>query len=99
MRNPGKEDRHGVKWILKYLRGVVGHGILYGRVNEATTQVFGFVDSDFARNLDKRRSIIGFMYAFCGAEVSRKASLQLAVTLSATEAKYIALTEVAKKTI
>lgn len=72
MRNPGKEDRHGVKWILRYLRGVVGHGILYGRVNEATTQVFGFVDSDFARNLDKRRSI---MSAFCGAEVSRKASL------------------------
>lgn len=99
MRNPGKEDQHGVKWILRYLRGVLGHGILYGRVNEATTQVFGFVDSDFARNLDKRRSIIGFMSAFCGAEASRKASLQSAVTLSATEAKYIALIEAAKKAI
>lgn len=99
MRNPGKEDHHGVKWILRYLRGVLGHGILYGRVNEATTQVFGFVDLDFARNLDKRRSIIGFMSAFCGVEASRKASLQSAVTLSATEAKYIALIEAAKKAI
>lgn len=99
MRNPGKEDRHGVKWILRYLREVVGHGILYRRVNEATTQVFGFVDSDFARNLDKMRLIIGFVSAFCRAEASWKASLQSAVTLSATEAKYIALKKAAKKAI
>lgn len=33
-------------------------------MNKATTEVFGFVDSNFTGDLDKRRSITGYMFTF-----------------------------------
>ncbi|KAH9761464.1 reverse transcriptase Ty1/copia-type domain-containing protein [Citrus sinensis] len=99
MENPGKEHWNGVKWILRYLKGTSDHGILFGKVNGATCEVAGFVDLDFAGDLDKRISITGFVFTMCGGAISWKASLQSVVALSTTEAEYIALTEAVKKAI
>ncbi|KAH9799312.1 hypothetical protein KPL71_000313 [Citrus sinensis] len=99
MGNPGKEHWNGVKWILRYLKGTSDHGLLFGKVNGATCEVAGFVDSDFAGDLDRRISITGFVFTMCGGVVSWKASLQSVVALSTTEAEYIALTEAIKEAI
>lgn len=56
MGNPGKEFWSKVKWILRYLRRNTQHGILFGRLNGASCEVSGFVDSDFVGDLDKRIS-------------------------------------------
>ncbi|KAH9697111.1 protein NEN2 [Citrus sinensis] len=68
--NPGKNHWEAVKWILKYLNGTENLGIMYGGLNEDVTgKVLGYVDSDFAGDLDKRRSITGFVFTlFGGAE-------------------------------
>lgn len=33
--------------MLRYLRGIIENGILFGRVARASPKVFGFVDLDF----------------------------------------------------
>ena len=57
----------------------------------------GYVDSDFAGDLDKQRSLTGYIFTLFGCIVSWKAQLQLVVALSTTEAEYIATIEVSKK--
>ena len=99
MSNPGKHHWHAAKWMLRYLKGTAGLGIVYGRVDKSSDQIQGYVDSDFAGDLDKRRSITGYVYTLCGGAVSWKASLQSVVALSTTEAEYIALSEAVKEAI
>lgn len=70
MGNPGRDHWHAVKWMLRYLKGTVDYGILYGIVDKATNEVLGYADSDFAGDLDKRRSITGFVFTVCGGAVS-----------------------------
>ena len=85
--------------MLRYLKGTTDIGIVYGRVNNNSDQVLGYVDLDFAGDLDKMRSITGYIYTLCGGAVSWKASLQSVVALSTTEAEYIALSETVKEAI
>ena len=99
MSNPGKHHWLAAKWMLRYLKGTAGLGIVYGRVDKSYDQIQGYVDSDFAGDLDKRRSITGYVYTLCGGAVSWKASLQSVVALSTTEAEYIALSEAVKEAI
>ena len=61
--------------------------------------ITGFVDSDYAGNLEKRRSTMGYVFTCGGGPVSWRSMLQLISTLSTTEAEYMALTEAAKEAI
>uniref|UniRef100_A0A3Q7IDN0 Reverse transcriptase Ty1/copia-type domain-containing protein n=1 Tax=Solanum lycopersicum TaxID=4081 RepID=A0A3Q7IDN0_SOLLC len=61
--------------------------------------VTGYFDSDYAGDVDTRRSMTGYVFTLGGSVVSWKATLQPTVTLSATEAEYMALTEAAKEGI
>jgi hypothetical protein len=61
--------------------------------------VMGFVDSDFAGDFDKRRSISGYVFSLCGSTVSWRASLQSVTALSTTEAEYISATKGVKEAI
>ncbi|GJV95963.1 retrotransposon protein, putative, ty1-copia subclass [Tanacetum coccineum] len=59
----------------------------------------GFVDSDYAKDSDKGRSITGYAFLVQGCVVSWKATLQHVVALSTTEAKYMAFSEAVKEAI
>ena len=97
MGNPGKVHWDAATWTLRYLKGTSESGILFGRNDGVTSKIIGYVDSDFASDLDKRRPTTGFMFTLCGGAVSWKASLQPVVALSTTEAEYIALAEAVKE--
>ncbi|GJS38552.1 hypothetical protein Tco_0563595 [Tanacetum coccineum] len=58
-----------------------------------------FVDSDYANDPDKGRSITGYAFLVQRCVVSWKATLQHVVALSTTEAEYMALTEAVKEAI
>ena len=85
-----------MKWILRYLRGTLDACLEFGR---SSSSLVGYVDSDYAGDLDKRRSLTGYVFTLGGSAVSWKASLQPVVALSTTEAEYIAVTEVIKEGI
>ena len=99
MGNPGKGHWNAVKWVLRYLQGSTVTAIMFGKTSEASPEVAGFVDSDYAADKDRRRSITGFVFTMCGGAISWKSSLQSVVALSTTEAEYIALTEAVKEAI
>lgn len=56
--------------MLKYLKGIADHELVFREVENATSKVFGFIDLDFASDLDKKRSVTGFMFILCGGAVS-----------------------------
>lgn len=58
-----------------------------------------YCDSDFAADLDRRRSTTGYVFTVRENTVSWKSGLQPIVVLSTTEAEYIAQTEVVKEVV
>ncbi|KAG8497424.1 hypothetical protein CXB51_008733 [Gossypium anomalum] len=96
MANPGKEYWKAVQWILRYLRGTTDVCLQFGRTKDG---VIGYVDADFAGDLDRRRSLTGYVFTIGGCAISWKATLQTTVALSTTEAEYMAITEACKEAI
>ncbi|GJS54971.1 zinc finger, CCHC-type containing protein [Tanacetum coccineum] len=74
-------------------------GLVYGRDQGKHVDVDGFVDADYAKDPDKGRSIIGYLFMVHGCDVSLKATLQHVVALSTTEAEYMTFTEAVKESI
>lgn len=70
MGNPSKDHWNGVKWILRYLRGTAENCNLFRKVNKASLEISGFVDSDFVEDLDRRISKTVFVFTVCGGAIS-----------------------------
>ncbi|KAG8492016.1 hypothetical protein CXB51_015329 [Gossypium anomalum] len=82
-----------------YIQKTVDVGLLFKQDNTLGKGVIGYVDSDYAGDLDKRRSSTGYVFTFAGGPISWKSTLQSTVALSTTEAKYMAVTEAAKEAL
>lgn len=85
MGNPGKTHWQAVKWILRYLKGTTDVGLVYDRGSNTSGSVVGYVDSYYAGDLDRRRSLTGYVFTLSGCAISWKAILQSTVALSTTE--------------
>ncbi len=97
MHNPGKVHWHAAKWILRYIAGTVDVGLKFEKSEDSL--VTGYVDSDYAGDLDKRRSTTGYVFIMAGGPVSWRSTLQSTIALSSTEAEYMAVTEAVKEAI
>ena len=82
MANPGKEHWKTVQWIFRYLRGSTDVCLHFGRTRD---EVVGYVDSNFTGDLDKRKSLTGYVFTIDGCTINWKAPLSTTVTLSTTE--------------
>ena len=60
-----------------------------------TWDLKGYCDSDFAGDTDTRKSVSGFVIYLCGAVIAWRSKGQRSVSLSSTEAEYMAISEVA----
>jgi hypothetical protein len=70
MTNPGKEHWNVVKWIFRYLRGTSNACLQFDRTRKG---LIGYVDSDFAADLDKRISLTDYVFTVGGCAVSWRA--------------------------
>ena len=59
----------------------------------------GCVNADFTGDIDSRKSTTGFVFTLGGTAISWASNLQKIVTLSTTEAEYVAATEAVKEMI
>ena len=66
----------------------------YEARKETGAYIVDYVDSNYAGDLDTRRSLIRYIFKVCGNTVSQKVNLQPVVTLLTTEVEYIITTEV-----
>ena len=96
MANPGKEHWKAVQWIFRYLRGTSNAYLQFGKTRDG---LVGFVDSDFAGDLDKRRSLTGYVFTIGGCAVSWRVTLQSIVACSTTDAEYMAISKACKEAI
>ncbi|KAL0378427.1 UNVERIFIED_CONTAM: Retrovirus-related Pol polyprotein from transposon TNT 1-94 [Sesamum radiatum] len=55
MSKPGRHHWEAVKWIFRYMKGSVGHGVVFAS-QQNDPLVVGYVDSDYIGDLDDRRS-------------------------------------------
>ncbi|KAH9687281.1 hypothetical protein KPL70_014707 [Citrus sinensis] len=99
MHNLGKGQWQTVKWILRYIQKTLDVGLLFERDDTLGQGVIGYVDSDYAGGLDKRRSTTEYVFTFAGGPISWKSTLQSIIALSTTEAEYMAITEAVKEAI
>ena len=98
MHNPGREHWNAAKWILRYLHGTRDKGICFERCDEGIDKFsVGYVDSDFAGDLDKRRSTTGYVFTMANGLICWRLILQPTVALSTTEAEYMVIAEAIKE--
>ena len=99
MHNPGKEHWQAVKWILRYIQKTLDVGLIFKKDDMVGQHVVGYCDSNYAGDLDKRRSTTGYVFTLAKAPVSWKSTLQSTVALSTTEVEYMAIIEAVKEAI
>lgn len=73
MENQRKRHWEAVKWILRYLKGASDVGLTF-RKSEGIL-VLGNLDSDYAGDLDRRRSTTGYIFTLFGNAISWKSTL------------------------
>lgn len=88
MSKPTTLHFQAAKRVLRYLRGTVDYGIWYKR--GGTGELAVYTDSDFAGDVDSRKSTSGYVFLMDGAAVAWLSKKQPIVTLSTTEAEYVA---------
>ena len=59
----------------------------------------GYVDVDFAGDINSRKSTTSFVFTLGGTAISWTSNLQKIVTLSTTEAEYVVATKAGKEMI
>jgi len=84
------------KKILGYVKGT-SDAVLYFGGSEFIIK--GYVNSDIAGDLNKRRSSAGYVFTFAGVVVSWVSKLQTIVVVSNIEAEYMAAIRACKKAI
>jgi hypothetical protein len=98
MANPGKQNWNAVKWIFRYLKGTIDYGITFVK-QKSDLSVVGYVDADYARDLDDRRLTTGYVFTLAEGPICWKSMIQSTVAMSTTEAEYMAAAEAVKEAL
>ena len=88
--NPGEEHWKAAKRILRYIKGTIDYGITFDGNEETDVKLQCYVDADWGSNPNGRKSQSGYLFTICGGVISWASKKQSVVTLSSTEAEYIA---------
>jgi hypothetical protein len=90
MERPTEMHLASVKRILRYLKGTLSFGMMY-RSNVGQNLIMqGWTDSDYAGDYDDRKSTSGYVFTMGSSAVCWSSKKQPIVTLSTTEAEFVA---------
>jgi phosphoribosyl-AMP cyclohydrolase len=101
MSIPGKEHWTRVKRVFRYLHDTASYGLCYqGRPRlDRVFDIHGFVDADWAGDLDRRRSTSVYVFNLLGGAIGWMTKRQVVVALSTTKAKYMTTTHASKEAV
>ncbi|KAE8247330.1 hypothetical protein A4X06_0g4533 [Tilletia controversa] len=97
MANPSEDHVAAAKRVLRYLAGTRELGLRFRHSDLA--QLVGYSDSDHGSDPTTRRSVTGYVFYLYGNPVTWRSKLQDTVSISSTEAEYIALSEATREAI
>ncbi|GJY27865.1 putative RNA-directed DNA polymerase [Tanacetum coccineum] len=86
MHQPQVDHMHVVLRIVRYLKGTIGHGVLFKTNGHLNIQIF--TDANWARDKGNIRSTLGYFSLVRGNLVTWKSKKQKVVSLSSAEAEF-----------
>lgn len=87
MECPTELHLEAAKRLLRYLKGTADFGLFYKRGRQQ--ELIAYTDSDYAGDMDDRKSTSGYVFMMGSGAVSWSSKKQPVVTLSTTEAEFI----------
>ena len=93
MHDPSRGHCETVKWILWYIKCTINVALIFKKDFTGKQECIGYVDFDYAGDLVKRRSTMGYVFTLSLTQISWRSTLQSIVALSTTETEYMAMTE------
>jgi hypothetical protein len=93
MHKPKDLHWQSIKWLLRYLKNTIQHGLMFQK--SSTSCIQAFTDADWAGNKDDRRSTGGYCIFIGNNLISWSCRKQNTAARSSTEAKYKALANTA----
>lgn len=93
MSNPRKMHQKAVKWILKYLNSFTQHGLYFDVKTMNVKSLLEYVNAKNGGNLNNKKSTTGYVFNLTCGCVSWRSSLQKCISLSSTEAYFVASVE------
>ena len=93
LQTPTVAQWNACKRIMRYVKGTLSHGLLFKPASLVTLE--GYSDSDWATNIDDRKSISGICVFLGGNLITWSSRKQKAVARYSTEAEYRALSSAA----
>ena len=88
MERPTESHLLAAKRALRYIKGTVSLGMFYK--TGGSEKLVGYTDSDYAGDQDDRKSTSGYVFLMSSGAISWSSKKQPVVTLSTTEAEFIA---------
>ena len=96
MHNLRRGHWEAVNWISWYIKSMIGVRLVFEKDINGKLDCTGYVDSDYAGDLDKCQSMTGYFFTLFQAWVSWRLNLQSTVALSTIEAEYMTMTKAIK---
>lgn len=95
--DPGPAHWRALVHVFQYLKATSHFKLRYGGPGYDDYTPVGYVDSDYAADTDKRRSLSGHIFIQAGGPTAWGSKFQPTVALSTAEAEYMALTRAAQQ--
>jgi Reverse transcriptase (RNA-dependent DNA polymerase) len=96
---PGSDHVRALDRAFRYLRGSSDTRLVFQKGIPNGSTLHGYVDADWASDVNDRKSTSGFVFLLAGAPISWSSKKQTSVALSSTEAEYIAAAHATKEAI
>jgi len=98
---PGQlqSNMEATEHVLCYLRATWNETINYAHESRRVFELWGWVDADLAGDTDTRRSHTGYILMMNGGPISWKSRRQNNVSLSTSEAEFVAASQAAQEAV
>ena len=91
LSNPGQAHWKAIKRVLRYLKGTIDYSLYY-QGNDL--QLKGYTNVDWGRDLDERKSTLGFAFLLNRGAISWSSKKQSCIAISTMETEFVALSAV-----
>jgi hypothetical protein len=100
LQYPGDAHLAAAYRVLVYVKGTLSQGLSWHDHGVGSrNKLSGWMDCDFDSDIDTRKSVTGYLMVLNGGPISWKASRQGGVTMSSSEAEFVAASQAGQEVL